>query len=91
MSLLQPTKAPALPLATDEYNRQYTDQLNNILRIYFTQVDSFTQNATIPSSGLTADRPVLNLKIGDFYFDTTLTLPIWWTGSDWVDAAGNVV
>jgi hypothetical protein len=34
------TKAPALPLAPLEYSRQYQDQLNNILRLYFSQLDN---------------------------------------------------
>ena len=34
------TKSPALPLAPVEYNRAYQDQLNNILRLYFTQLDN---------------------------------------------------
>lgn len=31
---------PALPLATDLYSRQYQDQLNNVLRLYFNRVDN---------------------------------------------------
>ena len=34
------TKAPALPLAPLEYSHQYQDQLNNILRLYFSQLDN---------------------------------------------------
>ena len=32
--------SPNLPLATPEYNRQYQDQLNNVLRLYFNRVDA---------------------------------------------------
>ena len=32
--------APNLPLSPLEYNRQYTDQLNNVLRLYFNRVDA---------------------------------------------------
>lgn len=32
--------SPNLPLAPAEYNRQYTDQLNNVLRLYFNRVDA---------------------------------------------------
>ena len=32
--------SPRLPVATPEYNRQYQDQLNNILRLYFNQIDN---------------------------------------------------
>jgi hypothetical protein len=32
--------APNLPLAPDVYGRQYQDQLNNVLRLYFNQLDN---------------------------------------------------
>jgi hypothetical protein len=32
--------APNLPLAPMEYNRQYVDQINNVLRLYFNRVDA---------------------------------------------------
>jgi len=32
--------APNLPLATQDYDRQYQDQLNNVLRLYFNRIDS---------------------------------------------------
>jgi hypothetical protein len=92
---LQPTKAPNLPIAPVEYAQQYQDQLSNAFRLYFAQIDNITQALTIPDSGATLDRPIdtgpIKLRVGQFYFDTTLGLPIWWDGSDWIDAAGNVV
>ena len=32
--------SPNLPLSPMEYNRQYNDQLNNVLRLYFNRVDA---------------------------------------------------
>ena len=32
--------SPNLSLSPTEYNRQYTDQLNNVLRLYFNRVDA---------------------------------------------------
>jgi hypothetical protein len=32
--------SPNLPLAPLEYDRQYADQLNNVLRLYFNRVDA---------------------------------------------------
>jgi hypothetical protein len=32
--------APNLPLATPQYNEQYQNQLNNVLRLYFNRVDA---------------------------------------------------
>lgn len=34
---------PNLPLATEEYSRAYVDQLNNVLRLYFNQLNNFNQ------------------------------------------------
>lgn len=37
---LSPTKAPALPFAPVQYDRQYQDTFNNILRQYFNTIDN---------------------------------------------------
>ena len=37
---MQRFRAPALPLATPEYNQQQLSQLIGVLRLYFTQLDS---------------------------------------------------
>ena len=34
------TKSPNLPIAPTEYSQQYQDQLNNVLRLYFSQLDN---------------------------------------------------
>jgi hypothetical protein len=92
MSNLIPPKAPNLLLAPpSEYEARYHEQLNNALRLYFNQIDSFAQNINVPFNGTTANRPTQNLQIGQFYFDTTLGYPIWYDGTDWVDATGTVV
>lgn len=41
-------------------------------------------------SGATGDRPP-SPYIGQPYFDTTIGLPIWWNGANWINAAGGVV
>ena len=46
-------------------------------------------DATIPS-GPTADRPTSQQGVIQ-YFDTDLNKPIWFNGTDWVDAQGTVV
>ena len=48
--LIAPT-APNLPLATDQYSRQYIDQLNNVLRLYFNQLDNYNQLFTTQTGG----------------------------------------
>ncbi len=37
--------APALPTAPPEYNKGYLDKFNNILRLYFNQIDNALRNA----------------------------------------------
>jgi hypothetical protein len=37
---LNQTIAPRLPAATNEYDPNYINQLNNILRLYFNQIDN---------------------------------------------------
>ena len=39
-SALNQVATPALPLATDEYSRQYQDQLNSVLRLYFNRINA---------------------------------------------------
>jgi hypothetical protein len=34
------TKSPNLPIAPADYSQQYQDQLNNVLRLYFAQLDN---------------------------------------------------
>ena len=88
--LLKGTQAPNLPIAPTEYTQHYTDQMLNALRLYFTQIDNFTQATGLPFYGATADRPVSNvqapLPIGQPYFDTTLGYPVYWNGSTWITA-----
>ena len=95
---LRPSKAPNIPIAPVAYDQQYIDRLMNTLRLYFNQIDGFTQAISIPLSGPTTDRPItsaqLPLQVGQFYFDTdlgTTGLPIWWDGTQWIDASGTVV
>ena len=41
--------APSLPLATREYERQYQDQLNNVLRLYFNRLDNLLSQLVVSS------------------------------------------
>ena len=49
---LSRTRAPALPVAPTNYSRQYQDQLNNVLRLYFAQLDNFIAQLMANSSTL---------------------------------------
>jgi hypothetical protein len=83
--------APALPSAPFEYDHRRDDQLNQNLRIYFNNLDAFLTAISTPQNGITADRPTQNLQIGQFYFDTTLDIPIWYNGTVWKNASGTTV
>jgi hypothetical protein len=65
---------PNLPLAPDQYERRYQDQLNNVLRLFFNQlnnpgdVGAATLNLDLDTLPTEADLP--NLRLGDVYRDT---------------------
>ena len=64
---------PSLPLAPDEYNRRYFDQLLNVLRLYFNQLSNpgdmggSTLNLNIETLPTSADFDTL--RSGDVYRD----------------------
>jgi len=90
VTLLSPAP-PNLPVAPVEYNQQYQDQIANVLRLYFVQLNNFTSAVIIPASGTTTQRPTLKLQVGQYFFDTTLGIPIYWAGTKWVNSTGTVV
>ena len=49
--LLQQIEPPALPLATDLYQRPYQDQLNNIQRLFYNRLTS-TVNGLVGTNGM---------------------------------------
>ena len=65
---------PNLPLAPNDYDRRYQDQLNNVLRLFFNQlnnpgdVGAATLNLNLNTLPTDADLP--NLRLGDVYRDT---------------------
>ena len=54
---LRPTKAPNLPIASYEYAPYYQDQLNNVLRLYFAQLDNFSSAITGSDGGAYIQNP----------------------------------
>lgn len=71
--VLTRTKAPALPIAPTEYSRQYIDQLNNVLRLYFSQLDNFVGQLTANGSNVTSN---IVLPHGAFHQDGYTTLSV---------------
>jgi hypothetical protein len=88
---LRPSKSPNIPIAPVTYDQRYIDQLTNALRLYFAQIDNFTEFVAQPISGTGAERPAVQLHVGQTYFDTTLGIPIWWNGTVWKNASGTTV
>jgi len=66
---------PNLPLAPNAYDRQYQDQINNVLRLFFNRLSNpgdmggATLNLNLNTLPTEADLP--NLRLGDVYRDTT--------------------
>jgi hypothetical protein len=56
---LSQVAAPNLPLATEQYSRAYTDQLNNVLRLYFNRLDAILDQ--LKTSGI--QPPLVNYTV----------------------------
>ena len=82
---------PNLQTPPASYSQAFEGQLLNMLRLYFNQLNNYSQATAVPASGPTAQRPTKGLQIGTNYFDTTLGYPIWWSGAKWVNASGTGV
>ena len=69
------TSAPSLPIAPSEYDPRYQDQLNNVLRLYFSQLDnpglSRASGLNLNLNTLPTQTSLASLRSGDVYRDTT--------------------
>lgn len=65
---LTQVRSPILPFAPVQYQQQYQDQLNNILRLYFSQVDALVSQLRVGNLN------TLALPNGAFYQDGLTTL-----------------
>ena len=65
---------PSLPLAPEQYQRYYQDQLNSILRLFFNQIsnpgDMGGATLNLNLNTLPTDADYVNLRLGDVYRDT---------------------
>ena len=66
---LRPSKAPNLPIAPVEYRQQYVDQLTNVLRLYFNEIDNYTSGLLAVNGG-----GLLKFPYGAFHQDGVTTL-----------------
>jgi len=62
---------PNLPIATVGYDKQYQDQLNNVLRLYFNQLNNLNATITGPIGGAN-----LQFPNGAFYQDGVTQLTV---------------
>lgn len=44
----------------------------------------------VTNNGTTANRPPSPI-IGQYYLDTTLGVPVWWNGTNWINSVGTPV
>jgi hypothetical protein len=65
---------PSLPLAPEQYQRYYQDQLNSVLRLFFNQLsnpgDIGGTSLNLNLETLPTDVDFPNLRLGDVYRDT---------------------
>jgi hypothetical protein len=57
MASLIPTKSPRLPASPGQPDRGYMDQLTNVLRLYFNQLDNMFQTLFAPRGGQYINNP----------------------------------
>jgi hypothetical protein len=57
MATVQIFASPSLPLAPKEFEQQYQDQLNNILRLYFNQLQATLGQLAATTNYLVANLP----------------------------------
>ena len=66
---------PSLPLAPNEYERRYQDQLNNVLRLFFARLtnpgDMGGTSLNLDINSLPTEVDLPTLRVGDVYRDTT--------------------
>lgn len=66
---------PNLPLAPAQYERQYQDQLNSILRLFFTRLnnpgDMGGTSLNLNLDTLPTQADLADLRLGDVFRDTT--------------------
>lgn len=68
---LSQVAAPNLPLATPQYDARYLDQLNNVLRLYFNQLDKILGQLQTGSGAI--DGSGILFPCGGFQDNTTQT------------------
>lgn len=84
------TKAPNLPVAPKEYQTQYADQLNNVLRLYFNQLDGVNGALLGRVGGQYLNYPYAAIqRTTDATFTANTATQITFDQSDYLNACTN--
>lgn len=88
--LLNPISPPALPLAREQYDRPYQDQLNNVLRLYFEKLSSNLNNLTNSSGGRHLQFPYAAIqRTTDKTFTANTATQITFDQNDYLNGCAN--
>lgn len=81
---LSQVAAPNLPLATPQYDSRYLDQLNNVLRLYFNQLDKILGQLNASAYGNGISFPHIAASDGAIQYATAANTPtvVQWTSLD---------
>lgn len=72
---IRPSNAPNLLIAPVDYTQQYQDQLNNALRLYFAQIDNFTQGISTDTGGSYLSFPYISASDSTIQYATANNTP----------------
>jgi hypothetical protein len=78
--VLIPPKAPNLPIGPADYSQQYQDQLTNVLRLYFNQLDNFASGVGGTNGGSYLKFPFIAASDSTTQYATannTATIVLW--------------
>lgn len=88
--LLNPISPPALPLAREQYDRPYQDQLNNVLRLYFEKLSSNLNNLTNATGGRHLQFPYAAIqRTTDKTFTANTATQITFDQNDYLNGCAN--
>ncbi len=81
---LNKVAAPNLPLPLEDYNRQYFDQLLNVLRLYFNRLDALTGQLNTSAYGNGIAFPHIAASDGALQYATAANTPtiVQWSSLD---------
>ena len=76
--------APNLPLAPNDYQSQYQEQLNNVLRLYFNRLDGYLEKLTASSNtaGLRVPYGAFQDSTDQIAASTTVAYPVTFNTTD---------